>query len=249
MADETTRPPPVCPRCGTLSAGAIWCAKCGLNLRLDPDSAHSGAAGGRRPSERSVDFGSSHRGTARIVIASAAAALTAVAAVALALVLLWPEDSAPERVTATVPIPDQMTPVDPSPRSVAPPPTTTTDPVPVVSTRTIRDRLLAYITAYNNEDVGGLRRLFTDDLVRQNGDDDPQDLDAALTEYENQFAQISNPDYTLDGLQYTHGRGQASAYGRYTITSNSGSVNGAIDFHFVRRDGRLLIDQLTISPS
>jgi hypothetical protein len=107
--------------------------------------------------------------------------------------------------------------------------------------------LQRYVDAYSNESVADLRRLFATDLVRTNGNDPSEDLSQALKSYRSQFANLSNPSYSLTNITYQPSRATATA--SYSITSDRGTVGGRIAYHFVRAGGRLLIDELSIQPS
>lgn len=109
--------------------------------------------------------------------------------------------------------------------------------------------LVAYETAYGNEDVGALGSLFADTLDREDGSGRSEDLQQALQTYQSQFAQLSNPSYQLSSMQFQPGDGEGFATGQYSITSDAGTVTGSIDFHMTVVDGRLLIDQISITPS
>jgi ketosteroid isomerase-like protein len=199
--------------------------------------ASSAGAAGARPQVTPPQPGGSH---ARL-IAIAAALLLAIAGVAIVLLATRDGGHGP-----AIPTPVQAG------QPTAPPPVTServAAPSPSISLESIRQLLGDYQTAYSNEDLTGLRNLFADDLVRQNGTDQPQDLTGALTTYQAQFDQLTNATYQLSDLSVTRGSNDAAVLGDYSITSNNGTVTGAIRFHLVEKAGLLLIDRLEIRPS
>jgi hypothetical protein len=218
-----------CPRCGSSAAGAPWCPACGLNLRLHTSEA---AAPPPPPTPSTSRHGPSRRRLLGL-IAGILALGGAIAAVAL---LAFRSSPAPSAVETTVV------------RTVA---VTGSDPavLPRVTVSEIHDVLLAYVNAYSAEDAPALGRLFAADLVRRNGNGPLENRDAALATYQQQFDQLTNPQYSLSDLQYRTGQGEARAEGAYVITSAAGQSRGFIGFHFVVQGDRLLIDAIKVVPS
>jgi hypothetical protein len=126
---------------------------------------------------------------------------------------------------------------------------TTVPEEPQVTSENMREVLVDYATAYDDEDVYALEGLFATDLTRTNGTEPSQTLDEALDTYREQFSNLSNPEYVLNELQYTEGVYAGSATGVYTISSsNAPDASGSITFSFHSVNGRLLIDDITITP-
>jgi len=224
----------VCPRCGGDPAGAVWCPRCGLNLR-----AHARA--GDQPTPPDGPDPEPPRRRLPLILGLAAAA---VVAVVLVVVLTGGKDGGP-----SVEPPWHATPTA-SVTSTPPPATPTASPVaPTVDTATMHRILTEYVDAYGAEDLQRLAGLFSPDLVRMNGSDPDQDHADALDTYATQFQALTNPRYTLSDLEYTEGRGTGSASGIYRITSDSGSVStGGIAFDFTERGGTVLIDVIATEP-
>jgi hypothetical protein len=235
-----------CPRCGTESAGAPWCPKCGLNLRVKSD-AGSGVASSAVPTPpaSAPPTAPVRRHPSNAVLLAIVAVVVAIAGAAVGIVLATRGSStnttfaAPSTIVRTVPV------VTPTIVSV-----TTPAPVePEVSVADMHDVLDQYAEAYSSEDVGLLSSLFASDLVRQNGTDPPEDRSQALATYQRQFDGLTNPVYRLANLQYESGAGEGVAFGTYVIEHAAGTASGKINFHFVSSDGRLLIDGIVVTPS
>jgi hypothetical protein len=223
-----------CPRCGSNAAGAPWCPSCGLNLRLHTPEPAAAPPAPPAPLSYATPARAPHRRRRIALIAIAVLALCgAIAAIAFLALRSSSGSSAPAKtVLQTVAVTRSSVPT-----------------TPLVKTSDIHDELVAYVNAYSNEDASGLGRLFAADFVRQNGNDPIEDRSEALATYQQQFDQLTNPRYTLTDLRYAVGRGVASASGRYVITSAAGRTGGSIEFHFVARGGRLLIDAIRVMPS
>jgi hypothetical protein len=222
-----------CPRCGSNATGAPWCPSCGLNLRLHPPETVAPPPPPPPPAYTTPSPNPSRRRLVALVIAGVLALGGAIAALALlAFRSSPPKSAAATTVVQTVAVT----------RSQAP-------AVPLLTVAEMHDVLLAYVNAYAAEDTSALGRLFASDLVRQNGADPIEDRTAALATYQHQFDQLTNPHYSLTGIQYATGRGKGSAAGTYTITSDAGRSGGSIEFHFVLRGGLLLIDAIRVVPS
>jgi hypothetical protein len=218
-----------CPRCGSNAAGAPWCPSCGLNLRqhtletaAPPSAAYTVPRSG--PSRRRL-------------IALVVGGLLALGGALAAVALLAFGSSSPKSAVATT-----VVQTVPATRSGA----ATVLPVTVDEMHNV---LLAYVNAYSAEDAAALGRLFAPDLVRRNGNGPFEDRAAALATYQQQFDQLTNPQYRLSNIAYTTGRGEGSAVGGYVITSDAGQSRGIIAFAFVVRGGRLLIDAIKVVPS
>jgi hypothetical protein len=123
----------------------------------------------------------------------------------------------------------------------------TTD-APTVSSGTVRLLLRRYATAFSNEDSASLRALFAPDFVRRATDRPEMNRSEAIAEYDRQFAQLSDPTYTLTNVQIKTGAGEASASASYEITDTSGGTpaTGTIQFHMTVSGNALLIDALDI---
>jgi len=125
-----------------------------------------------------------------------------------------------------------------------------TKPAPALPTITNPQMALIlqrYAVAYSSENVAALRKLFAAGLVRKNGTDPAESLSQALTTYRGQFANLTNPKYSLSNVAYHPA--QAVATATYSIKSGSGTARGTIVYHFVRVGNRVLIDTLTIRSS
>ena len=232
-----------CPRCGSNAAGAPWCPSCGLNLRLHAQEAEAPPpAAPTRPATpvyASPPRGPSRRRLFALIAGGVVVLGGAIAAVAL---LAFRSSPSPTAVATTVVQTVAVTQSGATTQVGAP-------TLPQVTTAEMHDVLLAYVNAYSAEDAAALGRLFAVDLVRQNGNDPIEDRNAALATYQHQFDQLTNPQYSLNGIQYASGRGEGSAAGAYVITSGAGRTGGSIEFHFVLRGGRLLIDAIRVVPS
>jgi len=245
----------ICPRCGADPAGAVWCPRCGLNLRirLPPpppvdstagtplDSApHEPFTGGPRNSDTTEIIEPRPSRTPLFVGGALAAAV--VLGIVLAIVLSGGHNETTGGSHGTLSAPGS------TPSTSSPSPTTTEAP-PAVTATVMHDVLNAYATAYSAEDLSALRSLFSADLVRQNGSDRPQGLTGALNTYAGQFDQLSNPQYELSDIQYQEGATAGGASGTYRITDDNGvNTGGQIEFGFTVRQGGLLIDRIQISP-
>lgn len=140
-------------------------------------------------------------------------------------------------------------------RTVAPAPSggapERSGPPPVLdrpSATEVQALLSAYRERYSAEDASGLGALFTDDGVRHNAGDPPEDRTEAMATYREQFARLTDPVYELDGVRIATAPGAAIVRARYRITSASGPVTGAITYHLVERSGDLAISRLEIAP-
>jgi hypothetical protein len=128
----------------------------------------------------------------------------------------------------------------------SPTPTTT---APTVAESAVREVLAQYETDYSQENAEGLKALFASGLERQNGSQPSEDLEQALATYRKQFSEQRSPSYRLSGISVQPEEGEATAWARYTITNQNGTLSGSIVFHFTEENGQLLVDRLTIEPS
>jgi hypothetical protein len=143
---------------------------------------------------------------------------------------------------------NETPPPESSPTESTPTETTATAPATVESSQV--ERVLGeYTRDYSNEDAGGLRSLFAEDLERHDGSKAPEDLAAAVATYEHQFGELHEPHYSLSETNVEPGSGEATARAHYSIASQQGTVTGVITFHLVAQDEKLLIDKLEIEPS
>jgi len=226
-----------CPRCGTESQGAAWCAACGLNLRLHsvPEPA--------TPPVAAAPVAVCRR---RRVVSASAGLVLVLLAVGIAVVFVTRGSGAPKASAPPASAPPASANLGapaafPAPIDVAP-------AAAPISTGEMGQVLQWYADAYTNENVNGLQSLFADNLVRTNGTDPSEDLAQALDTYRSQFAALSNPVYSLSNLGYDVPRATAAAI--YSISSDAGTVGGgSIGFHFVRLGNQLLIDAIAIQPS
>src|SRR5580693_2085026 len=233
----TTSQIAVCPRCGTRSAGVAWCTRCGRNLRgLSQSQAAPGDPA--RPYSREPAHDN--------VYGSHAAAIVVAAIVALiAVVIVLTGASGKGQTPPSYPADYNVAASQPSPYTSESPTTET----PSVASTTVEQVLDEYERDYSEEDIEGLRHLFSEDLVRQDGTKPSEDLAEAQSTYEKQFSELSKPVYTLSELRPEPGHGEANADAQYSITSQNGTVHGSIAFHLIEQNGQLLIDHLTITPS
>jgi hypothetical protein len=126
------------------------------------------------------------------------------------------------------------------------------EPAATVTPGDVRNLLGAYETAYTNESVSGLSRLFGPGFSRRNGTDPPQNKAQALAEYAKQFALLDAPFYDLRGLQVSGGTRSGTAAGSYLIgDAGRKAGSGTIQFH-VRSYGaagrNVRIDAIAIQP-
>lgn len=250
-----------CPRCGTSTAGAPWCPACGLNLRLHtPETPPPEAppAPETPPPETSPAL-ETHAPEARPappppmsaltrsdpsrkrLVALIAGVLVLGGAIAAVSLLAFRSSSPPsvaaaKTVVETVAVTDVVTDGNAS-------------TLPPVTVDEMRNELGSYMQAYDDESVVELGNLFAPDLVRRNGADPVENRDAALATYQQQFDELTNPQYQLTDVTYRTGQGEGIAEGRYVITSSAGQSQGRIGFEFVVRDGFLYIDKIGIAPS
>jgi len=235
---------PICPRCGSDSGGAAWCPKCGLNLRVR-DGPSPGSEAKRTPATPAASTAGGLFRSRRGVAAAAAAVLVVVSA-AVAIVLLTRDGGSDRTIPAVL---DQSLFDQPSGTTSSLFPTTSESAEPTVTTDDMHRVLISYATAYSDEDLIGLRRLFAEELIRVSGAGPAESLEEALETYRGQFSELSNPDYSLSELTYSEGVYEGTASGVYSIISTSApDAKGDIRFHFVTRGGQLLIDELTIEP-
>jgi hypothetical protein len=132
------------------------------------------------------------------------------------------------------------------------PPTTTTPSTPEqapVSSSSVEQVLSEYQSDYSGENAEALRGLFSEQLSRQDGSKGAEDFSEAMRTYEKQFSELTEPRYTLSNVKVEPGTGEASAGADYSISSQNGTVTGAIGFHLVEHEGRLLIDSIHVTPS
>ncbi|MGA8353965.1 MAG: DUF4440 domain-containing protein [Solirubrobacteraceae bacterium] len=115
-----------------------------------------------------------------------------------------------------------------------------------VESSTVEQELSEYAEDYSNEDVEGLKDLFAEDLERHEESHAPEDLAAALANYEKQFGELEHPVYTLTDEQIEPGAGEASVTAHWSVTSQNPTRQGTIHFHLVQQEERLLIDRLAI---
>jgi hypothetical protein len=256
MSAGATTTQPTCPRCGADGQGAAWCPSCGLNLRTRPAGAAPAAAEQpaapspprprpeapprtpSQPPQRPLYEDEGRR--PGVVALVAVLGVLAVGGIVFGVLALTGDDdgSGPAGPTATA---------TPAERTATP-----EEPAPVASTvdeAAMTDVLVSYQDAYSAEDSDALASLLASDLVRQNADEPPQDVDEALATYEEQFAALSNPTYLLSNVEFTEGEGEGFASGTYEIVHDAGSASGQIAFHFVGTDDGLLIDEIAVEPN
>lgn len=124
-------------------------------------------------------------------------------------------------------------------------------PTAAVSSSAVQQVLDEYQAAYSSENIEALKGLLAQTLVRENGNDPRESAQQAVATYEQQFSELSNPEYRLSGVKIEPGQGEASAGAVYTITSDNNSVptTGSIGFHLIANGEQLLIDNITIEPA
>ena len=233
-----------CPRCGSDAAGAPWCPSCGLNLRLHAQEAEAPPPPAPTPAPAAAPVYAPPGGPSRtrLFLLIAAGVLVLGGVIAAVALLAFRSSSSPSAVATTVVQTVAVTQSGGVTQSSAP-------ALPQVTNAEMHDVLLSYVNAYSAEDAAALGSLFAADLARQNGNDPVEDRNAALATYQRQFDHLTNPQYSLSNIQYATGRGEGSAAGTYVITSAAGRTGGTIEFHFVARGGRLLIDAIRVVPS
>src|SRR4051794_21867683 len=241
-----------CPRCGEPSGGVVWCAGCGLNLRIKEQEPADGEQPLAQPTRArpqpwpamADELGS--RPARRVVVATCAGVAVLAAVVLLVVALAGsgsttsarPAPAAPRSAVDRGTVADATTIAD-----------DTGDVAPTPAEGEVLDVLDRYARAYSDEDTGRLARVFTSDLVRTDGSDTPVEGTAVLGVYQSQFDRLTDPDYALSDVTTTVDVGQASASARYAIASQETSATGAIAFHLVETADGLLIDQITTEPS
>lgn len=228
-----------CPRCGSNASGAPWCPSCGLNLRVHAKETE--APPPATPPAAPV-YAPPRGPRTRLFVLIGGGVLVLGGAIAAVALLAFRSSSSPSAAATTVVQTVAVTQSGGVTQSGAP-------ALPRVTTAEMHDVLLAYVNAYSAEDTATLGGLFAADLARKNGNGPIEDRDAALATYQQQFDQLTNPQYSLTNIQYATGRGEGSAAGTYVITSAAGRTGGTIEFHFVARGGRLLIDAIRVVPS
>jgi hypothetical protein len=160
--------------------------------------------------------------------------------IVLGVLALTGDDDGPETATRTATAP---------PAETTAPPEEPAPAAPTVDEAAMTDILGSYQDAYSAEDSDALASLLASDLVRQNADEPPQNRAEALTTYEEQFAGLSNPTYSLASLDFEEGQGEGSASGTYEIVHETGSASGRIAFHFVETDEGVRIDEIAVEPN
>jgi hypothetical protein len=266
-----------CPRCGTRSAGAPWCTKCGRRLSgaasgddaATPIAAAFAQTDARTPAPEpttrmqaearaehptiSMKAESGPPPPAMVAYPASAweeppdrrnlyIALAAVAIVVIVLlvVLLGRGGGSPSPSIAPESLVQPVTPEQTTP--------TTSEQTPV-SAASVESLLTEYESDYSGENAQGLRGLFSEDLTRKDGSKPPEDLEEAINTYEKQFSELKEPSYTLSNIEVQPATAEATAKAAYSITSQNGRVGGAISFHLVEQEQRLLIDSITVTPS
>lgn len=113
----------------------------------------------------------------------------------------------------------------------------------------VRALLRRYTESYGAEDLDALRALFAPDALRIS-EGVTQSREEAMATYTKQFGDLTDPTYTLDAVQIETSPKGATARGRYTIRSSSSSstATGGVEFRLEDRDGRLVIERLSIDP-
>lgn len=218
-----------CPRCGSDAAGAPWCPKCGLNLRLHaPDAV---------PPPPPPTPGTPVRPPSRRRLIALVGGVLVLGGAIAAIAVLALRSPATQNAAATTLIETVV-----GTQAAAP-------NAPPVTRAEMRSVLQRYVDAYSAEDIQLLGSLFASDLARKNGTDPIENREAALADYQRQFDGLTNPRYTLVNLDYRAGRGQGVASSPYVIKSASGESRGRITFYFAVRGGRLLIDGIRAVPS
>lgn len=127
--------------------------------------------------------------------------------------------------------------------------TETTPAAPTVSEASVESVLSRYQSDYSGEDAEGLRGLFSAQLSRTDGSKPTEDLNESIATYEQQFSELTDPRYTLSGISIETREGAATAHANYSISSQNGTVTGAIEFGLVEEGGQLLIDTIRVTPS
>lgn len=119
-----------------------------------------------------------------------------------------------------------------------------------ISSDEVQAVLDLYASAYESEDVAGLSELFTPGFTRYSAGEQPEDRAPAKAVYRRQFAQLTNPAYVLSQVDvHDATTDTAVADARYAITSDAGTVRGAITFDLTRADdGGLRIEALHVQP-
>jgi hypothetical protein len=255
-----------CPRCGTASQHVAWCPKCGLNLRphtpahAPSESSHSVQADRPPPTAHSPvvqhppdeplrDLWERllHSPSGPVVGIGALVAI-----LVLAIVLLSGGGGGGH---STVAFPPGEAVANPTPTTSEPTQTEGASTTPTTSATTVESSqvetvLKEYEQDYSGKDLEALKGLFAESLTRKNGPSAPEeDLEQAIGTYEHQFSELKNPSYSLFELKVEPSSSEASASGRYSISSQTGTVTGSIDFHLVEQNEKLLIDKITVEPS
>jgi hypothetical protein len=123
---------------------------------------------------------------------------------------------------------------------------------PLVTRDQVQSVLQQYANDYSNEDLSALGSLFAPNLNRTDATGNPPNVtttrSAALDIYRQQFAMLTNPRYSLNGVTVAQGHGEATAQGGYVITADNTSSpsNGSIRFHLSDVNGTLMIDAITL---
>ena len=116
-----------------------------------------------------------------------------------------------------------------------------------VSESDARDILRRYANAYSAEDMNALDSMFAPNFVRRAPPKADMNRSAALREYKRQFANLTNPNYSLSNENIQTGPNGATATADYEITAdNATPASGSIAFSIVSDNGTLLIDAINI---
>lgn len=263
-----------CPRCGTRSAGAAWCTKCGRRL---PDAgSHATSGEPFAPEGEAAPTAAAWNAappTAEMPPAGPAAPTMsaptppsvpahpappawqeppdrrnlylALAAAAIAAIVLLVVLLGKGGGSSSPTTPQAFLQSTPTPEQTTP---STPEPTPV-SAESVEQVLSEYQEDYSSENADGLRGLFSEQLARTDGSNPTEDLTQAIHTYEKQFSQLKEPSYTLSNIDVEPGTAEATAGADYSITSQNGTVTGSISFHFSEQENRLLIDSITVRPS
>jgi ketosteroid isomerase-like protein len=127
-------------------------------------------------------------------------------------------------------------------------PTNTTSTAPTPTVAQVQDVLSRYTSAYSSEDSSALESLFTNDFTRSDPPQPTMDRSAAMQEYDKQFSQLTNPNYSLHNVTIKTSPGAADVNATYTVTAdNTSPATGQITFHMTLANDELLIDQIKIN--
>jgi Double zinc ribbon len=242
-ADVGTDPRPECGNCGAdTKVGAIFCPRCGAELRIRPKPSR------RPPDQPSAPTSPTPHGRRLSMVAVIAVVLLCAAVGAGAILLLGgkrkPDHRRTSQTTATV---GSHAATSTTNTNIATVPTTPQETPPAAETAVVA-LLGRYQTDYSAHDIAGLSSAFSADVMRRglaaSGCTVSKGRAAVVSAYESQFAEGSGT-YRLIGLtpQHVELRGSSNAYVNVHYQISPGG-SGSVSFTLIRERQEWKIKQV-----